>query len=1114
MRLSQVAVSAALLAQSLVSAEKVVPRAAPLASSGYTDAVQWDKYSLFVHGQRVFVWSGEFHPWRLPVPSLWPDIFQKMKAAGFNTVSIYIHWGTISPSKDVIDMNHYRDVKPVFEAAKAAGIFLIYRPGPYINAETSAGGIPHWVTQIQGHLRTNSSDYAAAWAPYVKAVSEAVKGYQVNEGGPVVAIQIENEYPQPEDTGNPGKAGMMADLQAAVRKYGVVVPTTFNDAGMNNNYVSGLGKVDLYGLDSYFNGFDCRNTSHRSPVVENYYDYHLTSNPDTPHFIPEFQSGSLDPWGPDSPGLDACYNMTGPDYLDVAHKNLWAQNVKDVAHKNLWAQNVKMFNAYMLYGGTSWGHLPFHKGYTSYDNGASLRENRRLSTKYTEFKKQGLFLRSAPEFYKTDVVGNSTSGAVTVSDSAAFVTELRNPDTNAGFYVARQTYSPSTAKLVFKLTVKASSGSIPVQVTLDGRQSKVIVTDFAFGSSRALYSTAAVFFAGKLNGRDVLFLHGDAGVVTDFAFGSSRALYSTAAVFFAGKLNGRDVLFLHGDAGVEHSVAVKLAGTPKIGGNKIATAATGSAGYTILTFKPTTEGLTAVSSDSTGPLVLFATSTTVGTFWQPTINTGKGNYWGFDTNSTLLVGGPYLVRSAEIKGNTVALTGDLDKDTTVSIYGAPKGSKVTWNGKSVSVSTSNIVDGLVQGKVTISKGQINVPTLSNWKYSDSLPEISTKYDDSAWVVANHTTTTSPYKPYYGDGRVLYGCDYGYCEGPVLWRGHFNATGSEKSVNLSINGGEAFAASVWLNGKFVKTTGHFNATGSEKSVNLSINGGEAFAASVWLNGKFVKTTYGKSTYPAYIWPIIDPAIEETDEVFTFPKGALVAGKNVLTILQDNTGLNETNDWNGDTSKSPRGIRGFQLPDGGKFGEWKVQGKLGGYTKYLPDGGKFGEWKVQGKLGGYTNFPDKTRGVFNEGGLYGERAGWHLPGFNAQSWTSRSLNQGLPSGKAGVGFFRTEFNLNIPSGKDVHLSFVVGGAKGPYRAVLFVNGWTMGKVASDLGPQYKFPVHEGILNYQGKNTVAFALWVLEDQAVKPTLSLAVDGVYDGGIGKIALTNPGWTSRGNVV
>lgn len=228
--------------------------------------------------------------------------------------------------------------------------------------------------------------------------------------------------------------------------------------------------------------------------------------------------------------------------------------------------------------------------------------------------------------------------------------------------------------------MKASAGSLPVQVTLAGRQSKVIVTDFAFGSSRALYSTAAVFFAGKLN--------------------------------------GRDTLFLHGDIGVQHSVAVKLSGTAKVSGNKIATTSSGPSGYTVITFKPTTDGLTAVSSDSTGPVILFTTTATLATYWQPTINTGKGNFWSFDTNSTLIVGGPYLVRSADIKGTTVALTGDLDKDTVVSVYGAPKGAKFTWNGKSLSVSASSAIDGLVEGKVSISKGQVNLPTLSNWKYSD------------------------------------------------------------------------------------------------------------------------------------------------------------------------------------------------------------------------------------------------------------------------------------------------------------------------------------------------------------------------------------------------------------
>lgn len=56
------------------------------------DIVTWDEHSLFVRGERIMLFSGEFHPFRLPVPSLWLDIFQKLKAAGFNAVSFYVHW--------------------------------------------------------------------------------------------------------------------------------------------------------------------------------------------------------------------------------------------------------------------------------------------------------------------------------------------------------------------------------------------------------------------------------------------------------------------------------------------------------------------------------------------------------------------------------------------------------------------------------------------------------------------------------------------------------------------------------------------------------------------------------------------------------------------------------------------------------------------------------------------------------------------------------------------------------------------------------------------------------------------------------------------------------------
>ena len=94
--------------------------------------------------------------------------------------------------------------------------------------------------------------------------------------------------------------------------------------------------------------------------------------------------------------------------------------------------------------------------YTSYDYGSAIKENRELTPKYDELKLQGLFLRSSPEFWKTDVVGNSSaaSGAVRVSradkdaemesETEVLVVKLKNPDTSAGFWIARQRNSSST----------------------------------------------------------------------------------------------------------------------------------------------------------------------------------------------------------------------------------------------------------------------------------------------------------------------------------------------------------------------------------------------------------------------------------------------------------------------------------------------------------------------------------------------------------------------------------------------------------------------------------------------------------------------------------------------
>lgn len=971
----------------------------PRQSNNLTDVVQWDTHSIFVKNQRIFLYSGEFHAFRIPVPDLWLDIFQKFKAAGLNAVSIYVHWGLSNPSQGVLDFDDWRNLQSLFDAAKAAGLFIVLRPGPYINAETTAGGIAHWVTsEVAGELRTNATDFRTAWTPYIQAIIDAVVPNQITHDGPIIAVQVDNEYEQ-----SPISAEYFAELEAAYREGGVVVPLTYNDPGMGRNFINGTGAVDIYGLDSYPQGFDCSTPEVWAPVTLNYHQYFEDVDPSRPGYFPEFQGGSFDPW--QGPGYDACEVLTGPDFQDVFYK----QN---------WASNAKLMSFYMLYGGTSWGHLPYPGVYTSYDYGASIRENRALSPKFDELKRQAMFLRSSSEFRDTDWIGDTSTNAVSVNGSGAFVTFLRNSNTHTGFYIARQTDSTSTQSTDFSLSVNTSKGLLTLprtfpSINLDGRQSKVIVTDYAFGDSQLLYSTASIFFSGKIGNRDVLFLYGDSDQFHEAAFSFNSANSFTESTAY------------HPSVNISNDLA-----------NDINT----------VTFLPGMNGLVPVF-DTSSLLVLFSDSVTVATFWAPVIPSSSSplaSYWQFGSNDTVLVGGPYLVRNATIEGSVLKLIGDLNESVILTVYAPETVKTVSWNGALVEdLKQAQGESSALMGHLTIQKSltSLKTPELTDWRFSDSLPEIKPDFSDQGWIVANHTTTNIIQPPLFGDGRVLYGCDYGFCEGIVLWRGHFMGTGAETSVNLTISGGTAFAASVWI------------------------------------NDVFIKSTPGDSSTPS-----------QTNEIFEFPPGSLRIGyDNVITVIQDNTGLDESGSSTNDP-KSPRGIAGFEL-----------------------NTGNFGVWKVQGKLGGYTNYPDKTRGIFNEGGLFGERAGWHLPGFDTSSWSRRSFSEGLPENKAGVGFFVTTFNLDIPGGTDVPMSFVFEDNSERYRALLFVNGWNYGKRVGNLGPQVKFPVHQGLLNYNGENTVAVALWSLDaNSTVTPNLSLVIDGRISGGVGSIAVNNPPWSPR----
>src|SRR5439155_19191179 len=98
----------------------MAPAVARAADTPHT--VTWDKYSLLLDGKRVYVWSGEFHPFRLPNPDLWRDILQKMKANGYNAVSIYVDWSYHSPKPGVYDFSGVRDMDRFLDIANEVGI--------------------------------------------------------------------------------------------------------------------------------------------------------------------------------------------------------------------------------------------------------------------------------------------------------------------------------------------------------------------------------------------------------------------------------------------------------------------------------------------------------------------------------------------------------------------------------------------------------------------------------------------------------------------------------------------------------------------------------------------------------------------------------------------------------------------------------------------------------------------------------------------------------------------------------------------------------------------------------------------------------------------------------
>ncbi|MGW0624230.1 beta-galactosidase [Streptomyces sp. NPDC002765] len=1053
----------------------------PAASATQAHTVSLDGYSFLVDGKRTYLWSGEFHYFRLPSPDLWRDIFQKMKAAGFNSTSLYFDWGYHSPKPGVYDFSGVRDVDKLLDMAQEAGLYVIARPAPYINAEVDSGGLPGWLTTKAENNRSDDPRFLKYADEWLTRIDRIIARHQLTNGtGSVIAYQVENEYYNGSAAGH----SYMKHLEDKARADGISVPLTGNNNGTFN---SGTGALDVDGPDSYPQGFDCSNPTKWNGVPDISYDHPAGK----PLYSPEFQGGAFDPWG--GPGYDKCAQLINDRFADVFYK----QNI---------AVGATAQSFYMTYGGTNWGWLGMPQNYTSYDYGAAIRENRQLDPKYYEDKLIGYFTQSVAPLTKTEAIRTTPP-----DDSAIVDTARMNPDTKTQFHVLRHGNSTSTAvdRTHISLDLNAQPANDTTYTWDDpdsalqytGSWSHVHDTSYTGGDYKHTES-----FSNKAG--DSLTVPFDGTAIR--WIGSKTDNHGYADVY----LDGTKVATVDDSGGENQAVVFQKTGLPSGAHTlKIVVAGDHSSGSTDNYVSiDAVDVPTAAAAEPTYPVVPQQPGTAI------TLDGRDSHVITADYrlgNAQLQYSTSEIMTSAAIGDRDVAvLYGDAGSDgETVLRYSSrptvtTSGGAVTttWDEASGDLRLDYTHKGLIRIAVT---GGGKPPLMllvgdkdtakTFWRQDTAtgpvlvrgshLLRTATSLDGGHTVALTgdnaddkdiEVFTSADHVTWNGRTVKTRATDTGSLTGkiPVAAAVHLPALKSWKHAEESPEAAPAFDDSGWQVADKSTTNsvsganslpvlyaddygfhtgntwyrGRFRTTGKETGIHLvSDSGGGAQAFSAWLNGTFL----GSST--------------KGSADFSFPADSVKAkGDNVLSVLTVNMGHEEDyNSTNG--NKAPRGLTSASL----------VGAPLTSVT-----------WRVQGVRGG-EDLQDTVRGPLSTGGLYGERAGWSLPGYPDGKWNRVSLP--TTDTRPGVSWYRTDVDLDLPHGQDTSLGLTfTDDPSRKYRATIFVNGWQVGNYVNYLGPQHTFPVPDGILDPNGRNSVAIAVWNLDGST--------------GGLGKVSLTDYG--------
>lgn len=311
--------------------------------------------TFLLNGKPFVVKAAELHYPRIPRP-YWEQRIKMCKALGMNTVCLYVFWNIHEQQEGKFDFTGNNDVAEFCRLAQRNGLYVIVRPGPYVCAEWEMGGLPWWLLKKKDiRLREPDPYFMERVKLFERKVGEQLASLTIQNGGPIIMVQVENEY------GSYGEnKAYVSAIRDIVRQSEFDKVTLFQCDWASNFEKNGLD--DLVWTMNFGTGADIDQQFRRLGELR----------PNAPQMCSEFWSGWFDKWG--------ARHETRPAKAMV-------EGIDEMLSKGI------SFSLYMTHGGTSFGHWAganspgFAPDVTSYDYDAPINEYGQATPKYWELRR-------------------------------------------------------------------------------------------------------------------------------------------------------------------------------------------------------------------------------------------------------------------------------------------------------------------------------------------------------------------------------------------------------------------------------------------------------------------------------------------------------------------------------------------------------------------------------------------------------------------------------------------------------------------------------------------------------------------------------------------------------